>query len=215
MRTLLMIAASLGVLAGPAQMREPNLGKTTFTSYEGFLSPHQEPAEEGDAPKLLPTPGGHSGHNAPAIDRDKRTSQGYGLLRFSKDLSFAMVDVKMTGINANDITMFHIHCGPPGFLGPIVVDFGKRLDLPKALAANGTISLELTNKDIVYTEQLPEGFNFKLPEGCPSEVGFPAQVTTIAGLEYLARKGVLYFNLHSKAHAFFGEMRGQIYAVKE
>ncbi len=30
--------------------------------------------------------------------------------------------------------------------------------------------------------------------------------------EALARKGVLYFNLHTKAHTFYGEMRGQIYA---
>jgi hypothetical protein len=34
---------------------------------------------------------------------------------------------------------------------------------------------------------------------------------TISSLEYLARKGVLYFNLHTKANTFYGEVRGQIY----
>jgi hypothetical protein len=34
---------------------------------------------------------------------------------------------------------------------------------------------------------------------------------TISALEYRARKGVLYFNLHTKANTFYGEVRGQIY----
>jgi hypothetical protein len=48
-------------------------------------------------------------------------------------------------------------------------------------------------------------------ERCPVEVGFPTQSMTIAVLEYLARKGVLYFNLHTKANTSYGEVRGQIY----
>jgi hypothetical protein len=32
---------------------------------------------------------------------------------------------------------------------------------------------------------------------------------TLAALESLARKGVLYFNLHTRANTFYGEVRGQ------
>jgi hypothetical protein len=62
---------------------------------------------------------------------------------------------------------------------------------------------------------MPHGLKPSLPESCPAELGFLTQTKTIAGLEYLARKGVLYFNLHTKAHTYYGEMRGQIYAVKD
>jgi hypothetical protein len=31
----------------------------------------------------------------------------------------------------------------------------------------------------------------------------------------LARKGVLYFNLHTKANTFYGEVRGQIYPATD
>ncbi|WP_208752616.1 CHRD domain-containing protein [Corallococcus carmarthensis] len=53
-----------------------------------------------------------------------------------------------------------------------------------------------------------------LPESCPAELGFLAQTRTLAGLESLARKGVLYFNLHTRARTSYGEMRGQLYAVQ-
>ena len=104
--------------------------------------------------------------------------------------------------------MFHIHCGPPGVLGPIVVDFGEFGSLPKTLAA-GKMSVELKNKNITFIKSMP-GLKPALPESCPVEVGMD-QAKTISALEYLARKGVLYFNLHTKAHTFYGEMRGQVY----
>jgi hypothetical protein len=50
----------------------------------------------------------------------------------------------------------------------------------------------------------------RIGERCPVEIGFPTQSMTISALEYLARKGVLYFNLHTKANTFYGEVRGQI-----
>ena len=37
----------------------------------------------------------------------------------------------------------------------------------------------------------------------------------MAALDHLARTGVLYFNLHTKANTFYGEMRGQIYPAHE
>jgi CHRD domain len=33
-------------------------------------------------------------------------------------------------------------------------------------------------------------------------------------MEHLARRGLLYFNLHTKAHTSYGEMRGQLYPGK-
>ncbi len=54
----------------------------------------------------------------------------------------------------------------------------------------------------------------RLPEGCPVEVGLAGQVNTVAGIEALARRGELYFNLHTEEHSFYGEMRGQIYPAK-
>jgi hypothetical protein len=216
-RTAVVLAIGLGLFVAVAQSQAPTLkapsaGASSFISYEGFLSPAQEPAEESEAPAGLQ--GDHSGH-ATEVMREKRTSKGYGLLRFAKDLSKAYVDVQIEGFNPADVVMFHIHCGPPGFLGPIVVDFGKIAgDLSKVMAGN-KLSLEFGNKNLTFVKQLPAIGAFKLPESCPTDVGFPAQVNTIAGLEYLARKGVLYFNLHTKAHSFFGEMRGQIYLIKE
>lgn len=53
------------------------------------------------------------------------------------------------------------------------------------------LSLEITNQNITFVKQLPRGLKFHLPESCPVDVGFPSQVKTISGLEYLARKGVL------------------------
>ena len=190
----------------------PEAGKTTYVSYEGFMSPQQQPGEETEAPKLLANGLGLNG-TAPSTPREQRKSLGVGRIRFAKNLSRAYVDVAIEGVNPADIVMFHVHCGPPGVLGPIVVDLGEFGDLKKAFV-NGKLSVELSNKNITYVKDMP-GLKPALPESCPAELGFPTQTMTIAGLEYLARKGVLYFNLHTKAHTFYGEMRGQIYAVKE
>ncbi|HTQ81563.1 MAG TPA: CHRD domain-containing protein [Thermoanaerobaculia bacterium] len=144
------------------------------------------------------------------MPREERKSRGWGQLRFSKDLTRAYIDIEVTNINPEDIVMFHIHCGPPGVLGPIIVDFGEFGSLPKLLA-NGKMSVELANKNITYIKTMPKGLKPALPESCPAEIGFPTQSMTISALESLARKGVLYFNLHTKANTFYGEVRGQIY----
>jgi hypothetical protein len=153
------------------------------------------------------------GSTAPSVPRESRKSRGYGQLRFSKDLTRAYVDVEIQGVNAADILMFHIHCGPPGVLGPIIVDFGDH-ENPAKTFAKGKLSMELTNKNVVFVKDMP-GLKPSLPEGCPAELGLPGQVKTLAGLEYLAKKGVLYFNLHTKAHTYYGEMRGQLYPAKD
>jgi hypothetical protein len=78
---------------------------------------------------------------------------------------------------------------------------------------NGKFAVELSNKNITFIKDM-KGMKSGLPESCPAELGFATQTKTLASLEYLARKGVLYFNLHTKAHTYYGEMRGQIYAAQ-
>lgn len=202
-----ILALSAPLLALPAHAKDPALGATTFTVYEAFLSPQQEGDEEDAAPKNI-----EPKSTPPFTPREQRKSRGHGQIRFNRELSKAFVDVEIAGLNPADITMFHIHCGPPGFLGPIVVDLGSFGDLKKALAGN-KMSVEVRNKDVKFVSMLPKAI--KLPESCPAELGIPgAQVKTIAGLELLARKGALYFNLHTKAHTFYGEMRGQIHPAQ-
>lgn len=208
MRTPLS-ALGLVLLSLSAHAKDPALGATTFTVYEAFLSPAQEPGEESETPKLLEK---SLGATAPSTPREARKSRGHGVLRFSKDLTRAFVEVEMKGVNPADILMFHIHCGPPGVLGPVVVDFGELGNLSKTLA-EGRWSVELTNENVTYVKDM-KGMKPGLPESCPAELGFLSQTRTLASLESLARKGVLYFNLHTKAHTYYGEMRGQLYAVQ-
>jgi hypothetical protein len=201
------------LLAASAHAKDPLLGATTFTLYEGFMSPQQQPGEESDAPKALTKATGLTS-TQPSLPREQRRSRGWGQLRFNKDLSAAFIDVEIKNVNPDDILMFHIHCGPPGVLGPIIVDLGSFGPLPRLLA-NGKLSLEVRNQNIVYVKQMPQGLKPALPESCPAELGFSPQAMTVAALEHLARKGVLYFNLHTKANTFYGEMRGQIYPARE
>jgi hypothetical protein len=213
MRTTTTVVIALAALAWPAAAKDPAQGKTPGAIYEGYMSPQQQPGEESNAPKLLQKATGleSTGTSTP---REQRKSLGWGQLRFARDLSKVWVDVEITGVNPADILMFHIHCGAPGILGPIVVDFGQQGSLPKLLAS-GKLSLELRNKDLTYLKDMPRGLKPALPEGCPIDPAMVGQLQTIAGLDMLARKGVLYFNLNTKQHTFYGEVRGQIYAVKE
>lgn len=204
MKLSTILALSAPLFSLPAQAKDPGLGATTFTVYDAFLSPQQEGEDEDAAPKHM-----EPKSTPPFTPREQRKSRGHGQIRFNREMSRAFVDVEIANLNPADIVMFHIHCGPPGFLGPIVVNLGAFGDLKKAFV-NNKLSIEVANKDVQYVSMLPKGL--KLPESCPSELGIPgAQVKTISGLELLARKGALYFNLHTKAHTFFGEMRGQIH----
>ena len=213
MRTPAVLVLALSLSSLPALAKDPALGATTYTVYEAYMSPAQQPGEETDAPKVVEKALGLS-NTQPSVPRESRKSRGYGQLRFAKDLTKAYVEVDITGVNPDDITMFHIHCGPPGVLGPIIVDFGAD-GSPAKKFVNGKMTLELTNKNVVFVKDMPKGLKPALPESCPAELGFPTQAKTIASLEYLAKKGVLYFNLHTKAHTFYGEMRGQIYVTQE
>jgi hypothetical protein len=218
MRTSTSLATTVTALAlasifvsgvEPAVADDPALGATTYYTYEAFLSPAQEGGEESEIPKPLEK---SLGSTKPSTPRAQRKSRGWGRVRFTKDLTKAIVDFEMKGVDPADIVMFHIHCGVPGMLGPIVVDFSKKGSLP-SLLASGKLSVDVANEDLTYESMIPKGLKLKLPESCPVEAGLPGGVKTIGGLEYLARKGVLYFNLHTKQHTYYGEMRGQLHLV--
>src|SRR3569832_1926478 len=55
MRTssLLTLALSASLFALPAQAKDPATGATTYTVYEGYMSPPQQPGEETEAPKAV------------------------------------------------------------------------------------------------------------------------------------------------------------------
>lgn len=220
MRLWKILALAAPLFVQPAHAKDPALGATTFTVYDAYLSPQQEGDEEDTAPKNIAPKS-----TPPFTPREQRKSRGHGQIRFARDMTKAYVDVQIAGLNPGDILMFHIHCGPPGYLGPILVDLGALAggDL-KSTFANGKLAVEITNKNLNTVTALPAFGKLKPPEACPVDAGFPYSpdqlvrkqplpnpVKTIAGMEYLARKGVLYFNLHTKAHTFYGEMRGQIH----
>ena len=208
--------AALTLLALPAVAKDPALGTSTFVVYEAFLSPAQEPGEESETPKALKK---SLGATAPSTPRAERKSRGWGEVKFTADRSSAIVNVQIEGVKPEDIVMFHIHCGRPGILGPILVDLGAdpahaghgehAADWTK-LIQNGSFTKTITNADINFITELP-GMAPGLPEACPIGSGLPGQVKTIGGMEHIAREGLLYFNLHTKAHTYYGEMRGQIY----
>jgi CHRD domain len=187
---------------------------------EAFLSPHQESNEEQNTPSSVPK---QFRATTPSMTRDQRDAAGHrahGQIRFSKDLSRAWVDVRVEGVDLANVNMFHIHCGKPGILGPIIVDFALATDVKENLS-DGMFSVELTNDHIAKTvaqgegHGLVEGFTRGCVIGGPSLESFKsAKVMTIAGLADLAVSRDLYFNLHTTGQTYYGDIRGQLYPVE-
>lgn len=96
---------------------DPSRGQEIGTVFEAFLSPHQEGGEEEDTPAAIPA---LFKSNAPSVQRSERSSRGHGVLSFTKDLSKAYVHIAIENVEPAEIAMFHIHCGRPGQLGPIL-----------------------------------------------------------------------------------------------
>ncbi|MEW6730712.1 MAG: CHRD domain-containing protein [Acidobacteriota bacterium] len=186
--------------------------------FDTFLSPHQESNEEENTPSSVPQ---QFRSTTTSLTRDQREAaghRGHGQIRFSKDLSRAYVDVRIEGIDASTINMFHIHCGKPGILGPILVDFALVTDLQKDFS-DGLLSVELKNEHIAKTAKQGEGVQGAFTMGCviqsPSlESLKPAKVLTIAGMAQLAQECELYFNLHTTGQTYYGDIRGQIYPTE-
>ena len=112
----------------------------------------------------------------------------------SKDMSKVYVDVKLEAVNvtaSDDIVMFHIHCGRPGILGPIIIDFALAADIHQNLADGVIISVELTNQDLVDNIAVATDAVGAFTRGCiiPSpnpESIVPTKTTTIAGMAHIA-----------------------------
>lgn len=188
----------------------PSRGPAIGSVFEAFLSPQQEGGEEEETPALIPS---QFKSTAPSVARNERMSRGHGVLSFTNDLSRAYVHVAIEGVKTEEIVMFHIHCGRPGQLGPILVDFALIGDLQDYWADN-VLALEVTNEDIVATANHGQGLVGAFTAGCPIVTAAPMdKVKTIAGMETIARQGELYFNLHTKGQTFFGDIRGQLLPV--
>jgi CHRD domain len=205
------LAVVIAASAWAQEKLNPSGGGEIGTVVEAWLSPHQEPGEEKDTPKGIPDA---FRSKAPSLLRAERKGIGHGRIRFTRDLSRAYVDVALENIKADDGVMFHIHCGPPDLLGPILVDFGHFDDV-KANFADGVYSFEVTNKEIERTAASGHGVVGMLTAGCPTVPVNPAlgKVKTVAGMEAIARRGELYFNLHTKGQVYFGDIRGQLMPV--
>ena len=202
------------VPAAPAVQLDPARGSDIGLSFEAYLSPHQEPAEEADTPRGTPK---MFRSTAPSQDRNARAAaghRGHGKVRFTEDLSRAYVDVKIEGIDLESINMFHIHCGKPGILGPILVDFAVGTDIGKNFES-GVFSVVVTNEDIDKTAHHGHGPVAAFTAGCvipsPSLGGLkPSKISTVAGMARMAQDGELYFNLHTKGQTYYGDIRGQL-----
>jgi hypothetical protein len=198
----------------PAAQLDASRGKEIGTVYEAYLSPWQEGDEEQNTPQSTPTQFRSTTASLTRAQRDAAGHRAHGQLRFSKDLSRAWVDVQVQGVDLAAVNMFHIHCGRPGILGPIVVDFSQGTNVKQNIA-DGTFSVELTDADLVKTSQSAQGAVGEFTMGCviPSpSLGSkaPVKYSTIAGLARLARDGELYFNLHTTGQTYYGDIRGQL-----
>lgn len=203
----------------PAAKLDPSRGSEIGLRTEAFLSPHQEGGEESDTPKTTPKQFVSTGKSISRNEREAAGHRGHGTIRFTNDLSRAFVDVKVEGVDIANVNMFHIHCGAPGTLGPIAVDFSLATDIQKNFE-DGVFSVEITNNDIVATSSHVHGVVDAFTMGCmlgntTLDGTKPAKVSTVAGLAQLAEAGDLYFNLHTKSQTYFGDMRGQIKPIDD
>lgn len=195
---------------------DPSKGTEVGMVFESWLTPHQEGDEEANTPSSVPKQFRSQTPSLSRAEREAAGHRGHGQLRFSKDLSRAWVDVKIEGVNTAEINMFHIHCGKPGILGPILVDFSVATDL-KSNISDGMFSVEIRNEHIVKTTEHGHGSLIgAFTMGCiipsPSLAGAkPTKVLTVAGMAQLAQSGDLYFNLHTTGQTYYGDIRGQLH----
>ena len=219
MRFLTLFAALLPITVFAQEVEpvsgidlRPDAGGEIGMVFEAWLSPHQEGGEEEDAPALTPSV---FLSTEPSVSRNERPSRGHGTLAFTRDFSRAYAHVAIEDVDVEGIVMFHIHCGRPGMLGPILVDLGTQGDLPE-MFADGVLSVEITNEDLVEAAEHGHGLVGAFTSGCPILPANPLdRVDTIAGMAHIAMEGELYFNLHTAAQTFFGDIRGQLHPVAE
>ncbi|MCU0475079.1 MAG: CHRD domain-containing protein [Anaerolineae bacterium] len=189
---------------------DPSLGREIGAVYQAFLSPHQQGGEEADTPSFIPSQFRSTKESVP---RDQRPSHGHASLAFTNDLSRAYVYLQVEGVILEDVVMMHLHCGRPGQLGPIIIDFGRAGNVAEYMA-DGSLAIEITNADIEAVLAESDGLIGLFTAGCPIVPALPTdKVKNIAGLEYIAREGDLYFNLHTAGQTYFGDIRGRFTPV--
>jgi hypothetical protein len=198
----------------PAVALNPERNLEVGLVFESWLSPWQEGDEESNTPRTTPAKFKSTTPSQTRAQREAAGHRAHGVVRFANDLSRAWVDVKVEGVDLSAVNMFHIHCGRPGILGPILVDFAQATDIKQNIA-DGTFSVEITDETIVKTAQSGEGLVGVMTMGCtiPSpSLGSngPVKTSTIAGMALLARAGELYFNLHTTGQTYYGDVRGQL-----
>jgi hypothetical protein len=198
---------------------DPARGSELGLVFESYLSPEQEPEEESETPKTTPAQFRSTTASMTRAERVEAKHRGHGQLRFNKDLSRAFVDVRIEGIDPKTINMFHIHCGMPGILGPILLDFSHATDIPSNFTDDGVFSVEITNEHLVATSEHGHGLISAFTAGCviPSpSLGSvaPTKVSTVAGMAQIARQGELYFNLHTTGQTYYGDIRGQLHRAE-
>ena len=179
------------------------------------MSPWQEPGEEDETPPLTPE---KFKSTTPSRSRSQRSERGYARLSFVNDLSKAYVEVKVTDdLDLDSINLFHIHAGKPDQLAPILIDFANATDIIQNFKDDGIFQLELTAADIQAELDSIEGPFAANLKGAYIDPNFPeyGKVKTISGMETLANKGQLYFNLHTTGNTFFGDIRGKVKEADE
>jgi len=205
------VAIDLPAQSSSAQ--DPSRGQEIGLVFEAYLSPHQESGEESETPKTVPKVFKSTTPSQDRAAREAAGHRGHGRIRFTKDLSRAFVDVKIEGVDAATINMFHIHCGNPGVLGPILIDFSESADIQKDLA-DGVLSVELKNEHLVKVVDHGHGLVGAFTAGCAIPDGAPtSRVSTVAGMLQYALQRQLYFNLHTTGQTYFGDLRGQVHPV--
>jgi hypothetical protein len=212
----LIAAAEAAPPAAPAL--DPVRGQEIGLVFEAFLSPHQEGDEEDATPKTTPAVFRSTTPSKTRAEREAAGHRGHGQLRFTRDLSRVFVDVEVEGVDPKTINMFHIHCGKPGILGPILVDFAEATDIQENIK-DGVFSVELRNEHITKTSHAGHGPIAAFTAGCviPSpSLGTvtPTKVSTIAGMAQIALERELYFNLHTTGQTYYGDIRGQIHPLE-
>lgn len=189
---------------------DPSRGSEIGLVYQAFLSPQQEGGEEEDTPPFIPP---EFRSTAPSVPRDQRPSRGHAVIEFANDLSRAYVHLAIENVNVDEIVMLHLHCGRPGQLGPIIVDFSTIGDIQTYLA-DGIMTVEVVNADLEAVINASSGLIGAFTAGCPITPDATSdKIRTIAGLAYVTGQGDLYFNLHTAGQVYFGDMRGQFYPV--
>lgn len=210
----LALVACASALAGDTPQLTPANGSQVGLIFEAYLSPWQEGGEESDTPERTPAVFKSTTPSLTRAEREKAGHRGHGIVRFTKDLSRAMVDVKIEGTKVKDINMFHIHCGSPGVLGPVLVDFSNITDIQKNFGDDNVFSVVVDDKAITATTEHAHGLVGLATAGCVvpgHDAGSPAEVkaSTVAGMAMLAAQGQIYFNIHTTGQTFYGDLRGQ------